>query len=244
LGEWVLPLCAFILQDWRQLYVAVAACCVLTAMLAMFVPESPRWQLLHGRRAPAVLTLKWMAHLNGRQLPAEEAEQLMQGGLQKQGSAQLAKEDALCLLTEAAAAATAVDGEECTQRAATDLSMQDSEGAALLCRIQRLPPASKALQADGGAQQVPQAYQQDHKQQRLDLQYQQQQIGSCVTGPRHKNDSVWMIFTDPLLATLFWVSGRYFWMGSSYKSIFALAIVGWVAGTASCASTESRQCAG
>jgi hypothetical protein len=199
---------AFILQDWRQLYVAVAACCVLTAILAVFVPESPRWQLLHGRRAPAVLTLTWMARLNGRQLPAEVAEQLMQGGLQEQGSAQLEEEDKLCLLTEAAAAATTADGKECTQGVADEVLQQDGEGAALLCRVQRLPPAPKALQAGGAAQQAPQAHQQDHQQQKPDLQYQQQQVGSCVTGCRHKDDSVWMVFTDPLLARLFWVSSR------------------------------------
>eukprot|EP00879_Flechtneria_rotunda_P020707 GHRR01021793.1.p1 GENE.GHRR01021793.1~~GHRR01021793.1.p1 ORF type:complete len:641 (+),score=138.92 GHRR01021793.1:480-2402(+) len=70
IGEWILPLLAYCLQDWRQLYLAVAACCVVAGLLVVPVPESPRWLLLQGRQNEAVQTLGWLAHLNSRQLPA------------------------------------------------------------------------------------------------------------------------------------------------------------------------------
>jgi len=50
---------AFLLQDWSLLYVAVAVCCCLSALLVLPLPESPRWLLLHGRwqQAEAALGL-------------------------------------------------------------------------------------------------------------------------------------------------------------------------------------------
>jgi hypothetical protein len=70
IGEFLLPGMAFLLQDWRWLYVAVSVCCCLSALLVLPLPESPRWLLLHGRWQEAEAALTWLAALNGRQLPA------------------------------------------------------------------------------------------------------------------------------------------------------------------------------
>ena len=80
LGEWLLPLLAVVLQDWRLLYASIAACSLATAGLAVWLPESPRWQLLHGHEKQAVKTLRWLARLNGRSLPDSIAQQLVHGG--------------------------------------------------------------------------------------------------------------------------------------------------------------------
>eukprot|EP00775_Hariotina_reticulata_P001687 gene1687-2031_t len=69
-GEFLLPAMAFLLKDWRLMYVAVAVCCCLSALLVLPLPESPRWLLLHGRWQKAEAALDWLAVLNGRQLPA------------------------------------------------------------------------------------------------------------------------------------------------------------------------------
>lgn len=72
-GELALPLAAAGLQDWRALYVAIALLLAATGALAAAVPESPRWQLLHGRRDEAYRTLSNMAALNGRPAVADWA---------------------------------------------------------------------------------------------------------------------------------------------------------------------------
>jgi Flp pilus assembly protein TadB len=68
-GEWLLPLLAFWLQDWRLLNLAIAAICCITGALLLPIPESPRWLLLKGRQQEARRALSWLAQLNGRQLP-------------------------------------------------------------------------------------------------------------------------------------------------------------------------------
>jgi hypothetical protein len=68
-GEWLLPLLAFWLQDWRLLNLAIAAICCITGALVLPIPESPRWLLLKGRQHEARSALSWLARLNGRQLP-------------------------------------------------------------------------------------------------------------------------------------------------------------------------------
>lgn len=35
------------------------------------IPESPRWLLLHGRREEADKTIRYIAEINGRTLPAD-----------------------------------------------------------------------------------------------------------------------------------------------------------------------------
>lgn len=195
LGEWFLAPTAYALQDWRLLYVATAACCVLTAGLAVLVPESPRWQLLHGRHAEAVRTLTWLAHMNGRQLPQDVADQLLLA-LQVQDSLQ-DRDDKPALLTaaaeaaagegsEAAGAVTAGSGSvhDAGGLVGAELLVQDEEDAALLCQVQKVPVV-KGIKDD------------------IHLLPPQQ---ACSAGPRHHGDSVFMIFTDPLLAKLFWVS--------------------------------------
>lgn len=69
LGEWLLPLLAFWLQDWRLLNLAIAAICCITGLLLLPFPESPRWLLLKGRQQEARQALSWLAAVNGRQLP-------------------------------------------------------------------------------------------------------------------------------------------------------------------------------
>ncbi|KAF6256101.1 major facilitator superfamily domain-containing protein [Scenedesmus sp. NREL 46B-D3] len=70
-GEWLLPLLAFWLQDWRLLNLAIAAVCCITGPLLLPLPESPRWLLLQGRQQEARSALSWLAALNGRQLPED-----------------------------------------------------------------------------------------------------------------------------------------------------------------------------
>jgi MFS family permease len=65
-GEWLLPLLAYSLGDWRRLCVAVAAACALTTCLLLAVPESPRWLLVRGREAEARAVLDALARGNGR----------------------------------------------------------------------------------------------------------------------------------------------------------------------------------
>jgi len=65
LGEWLLPLCAWALGDWRRLCVAVAASAALTTLaLAAWVPESPRWLLVRGREGEARRALDALARGN------------------------------------------------------------------------------------------------------------------------------------------------------------------------------------
>jgi hypothetical protein len=68
-GEWLLPLLAFWLQDWRLLNLAIAAICCITGALLLPFPESPRWLLLKGRQQEMLHALSWLAAVNGRQLP-------------------------------------------------------------------------------------------------------------------------------------------------------------------------------
>lgn len=197
-GEWALPLTALLLQDWRLLYVAVAACCVLTAALGLLVPESPRWQLLHGRQAAAARTLSWLAHLNGRQLTPEAAEQLVGGLCTQQEQTAADGQPAAVKDSKQAATATGRTAADSKQDRADDTQLQQdcSEAAALLCSAHSLQPHKAALQPDRCA----------HLQQHLQQQQQQHRQRLCHAQDAHQADSVWMIFTDPLLAKMFWVS--------------------------------------
>jgi MFS family permease len=66
IGEWLLPLCAFLLDDWRHLCLAVAAASALTTLLLHSVPESPRWLMVRGREAEARSVLDALARGNGK----------------------------------------------------------------------------------------------------------------------------------------------------------------------------------
>lgn len=203
LGEWILPVMALLLQDWRLLYLAVSVLMVLTAALAAAVPESPRWQLLHGRQAQAVRTLAWLACLNGRQLPHNVIQQLQCGAVQDAKQPSPAHEDA------PGAAPTAKGSKAAAGAAPAAVSAepwhwQDSEVASLLAPAN----ASQSLmQAD-----CQKGHLQQHDQHSSHHQHQQQQqpqgqlSGSNHVPARHAGDTVWMVFWDPLLARLFWVS--------------------------------------
>lgn len=67
LGEWMLPVIAWVLLDWRMLMLATAAMCVVTGALAMLIPESPRWLLVKGQQHQAYTVLRWLAHHNGKE---------------------------------------------------------------------------------------------------------------------------------------------------------------------------------
>lgn len=227
---------ALLLQDWRALYVAVAACCVLTAALAAAVPESPRWQLLHGRQGPAIRTLSWLAHLNGKQLPQHVVEQLAVGGVQD-GGAQDSK--LLPAHDEAAAAAPVTANGRATAvvavRAAGESDdggadideatkqQQDSEVASLLC--QHGIPSSTSLKADMHARVHQQQLDQhgEHKQHKQQQRRHSQHESSGHTTARHAGDTVWMIFYDPLLARFFWVSVLVDWLHDPHAALLALA---------------------
>jgi MFS family permease len=67
LGEWLLPLLAWSLGDWRRLCLAVAfSGAVTTAVLARWAPESPRWLLVSGREGEARRVLDGLSRGNGR----------------------------------------------------------------------------------------------------------------------------------------------------------------------------------
>ncbi|GBF89512.1 hypothetical protein Rsub_02084 [Raphidocelis subcapitata] len=77
-GEWLLPALAGGLRDWRMLNVAIAAVAALAAAAAAAVWESPRWLLTQGRGREAEAAVRWLAALNGRELP--QGVRLVAGG--------------------------------------------------------------------------------------------------------------------------------------------------------------------
>lgn len=239
-GEWVLPLMALALQDWRLLYAAIAACCLVTALLAMLVPESPRWQLLHGRNTQAgVRTLQWMARLNGRQLPESLAQQLLAESGAGPGGSQGQQGEAAAAAAASAQAdandgssrskATAAAGLSGQQQGEEDCHSgggqqqqdqdQDDDCVALL-----------AIAADQARQpkEVGQQQQQHAEVLSEDVQERRQEdLSSSSSGgvgagagshAPHKPDSVWLVFSDPLLARLFWVSMRQSGQNEGFRS--------------------------
>ena len=65
----VLPLKAYLIQNWQLLYVFCSAPYLVILMSWWFVPESPRWLLVQGRKEEAMAVLRRVAHLNRRDMP-------------------------------------------------------------------------------------------------------------------------------------------------------------------------------
>lgn len=216
-GELLLPLMAFVLQDWRLLYVASGACCLVTTVLVAAVPESPRWQLLQGRTAAAGRTLAWLTQQNGREkvppavlLGLRQAMQQQQQQRQGNADGRYYKEQENCPAGPTAACASKVSLAGASLEAGADavsgggqagacqvhdneqqLQQQDSEAAAMLLL---LPGVDSA--AAGKTDRVVDAHG-PHNRHHLH------------TGRVARGDSIWLIFSDPLLARLFWVSKRW-----------------------------------
>lgn len=248
IGEWVLPATAFLLQDWGLLYAEVAACCLVTGLLAAVVPESPRRQLLHGREAAAVRTLSWLARLNGRELPQSVAAQLQEGWVQE-----LDQHAAAAGVVDTKSAAGHDKGAVCCIE---NPVQEDREDAVLLghppaymvhkrhhadltqdCHQQPNSGYQHQRQGDqhqlNHQQQLQQKphHQHQHQQQQqrhppgmppgqgqLEWHGRRQSANGSNTRAKHQGDSVWMVFTSPLLARLFWVSVQHLAKAGNWRS--------------------------
>lgn len=73
LGVIVLPLLAYIMPDWSNLYLMISLPTCLYVMLWMLIPESPRWLLMHGEPELAKAELLRGAAYNGRQVDESPA---------------------------------------------------------------------------------------------------------------------------------------------------------------------------
>ncbi|XP_007943164.1 solute carrier family 22 member 20 [Orycteropus afer afer] len=72
-GQVVLATMAYLIRPWRWLQFAVSAPFLIFFLYSWWLPESPRWLLLHGRSQIAVQNLGKVAAINGRK---DEGERL------------------------------------------------------------------------------------------------------------------------------------------------------------------------
>ncbi|KAI5277916.1 Solute Carrier Family 22 Member 20 [Manis pentadactyla] len=73
LGQLILAGVAYLIRPWRWLQFAVSVPFLIFFFYSWWLPESPRWLLLHGKPQPALQSLRKAAALNGRK---EEGERL------------------------------------------------------------------------------------------------------------------------------------------------------------------------
>nr|XP_036851531.1 solute carrier family 22 member 20 [Manis javanica] len=73
LGQLILAGVAYLIRPWRWLQFAVSVPFLIFFLYSWWLPESPRWLLLHGKPQLALQSLRKVAALNGRK---EEGERL------------------------------------------------------------------------------------------------------------------------------------------------------------------------
>ncbi|XP_050709917.1 organic cation transporter protein-like [Eriocheir sinensis] len=70
-GCMLMPLVAYLVRPWRWLTAVYAALFFIT-LIYIWLPESPRWLIHHGRHSEALRVLRWAARVNRRTLPSDE----------------------------------------------------------------------------------------------------------------------------------------------------------------------------
>jgi hypothetical protein len=211
-GEWLLPLLAFWLQDWRLLNLAIAAICCITGLLLLPFPESPRWLLLKGQQQEARRALTWLAALNGRQLPDGLD---ITHSVELTAAADVADDDA----SENSA------GSRSLQQRDTDVTVLGDGSAVQTCRVETtvaplvtqsncididsdtLPPLDSDCTAllpshDSSAFEAKQAQQGQQLQQKQQQQPQRQKDGS----DKQQSSGLLSLFSHALLARYFVVT--------------------------------------
>ncbi|XP_039100616.1 solute carrier family 22 member 20-like [Hyaena hyaena] len=73
LGQLILAGVAYVIRPWRWLQFAVSVPFLIFFLYSWWLPESPRWLLLHGKSRQAVENLRKVAVMNGRR---DEGERL------------------------------------------------------------------------------------------------------------------------------------------------------------------------
>mmetsp|Transcript_31916 Transcript_31916/g.90651 ORF Transcript_31916/g.90651 Transcript_31916/m.90651 type:complete len:560 (-) Transcript_31916:317-1996(-) len=68
-GGILLPFMAFYVPNWRSLCILTGGSSLLYMVVLPTLPESPRWQLISGRKGDATATLAAIASYNGTHLP-------------------------------------------------------------------------------------------------------------------------------------------------------------------------------
>jgi len=71
----LLPLFAYLIRDWRTLSIAGAAPGLLQIFFWWFIPESPRWLLVHNKPKEAWEELQKVANFNRKEMPDGELDQ-------------------------------------------------------------------------------------------------------------------------------------------------------------------------
>ncbi|XP_050712987.1 organic cation transporter-like protein [Eriocheir sinensis] len=71
LGYMLMPMIAYLVRPWRWLTAVYAALFFIT-FIYIWLPESPRWLIHHGRHSEALRVLHWAARVNDRTLPSDE----------------------------------------------------------------------------------------------------------------------------------------------------------------------------
>ena len=80
MGMILVSMSAMVLSNWRDLQLALSLICLATASVWMFIPESPRWLLAHGREEEAREVVRKAAKKNGVTLSDEVFNKESQNG--------------------------------------------------------------------------------------------------------------------------------------------------------------------
>ncbi|XP_038075646.1 organic cation transporter protein-like [Patiria miniata] len=75
-GYMILSLLAFLLREWRHLQLAISLPFVLTFLVIIVFPESPRWLITKGRYKEATKIIEKIAKVNGIEAPEDLLDKL------------------------------------------------------------------------------------------------------------------------------------------------------------------------
>ncbi|XP_038075652.1 organic cation transporter protein-like [Patiria miniata] len=75
-GYMILSLLAFLLREWRHLQLAISLPFVLTFLVMIVFPESPRWLITKGRYKEAAKIIEKIAKVNGTEAPEDLLDKL------------------------------------------------------------------------------------------------------------------------------------------------------------------------